>query len=110
MNTLALKHMWASKRTAPASCPKIIYDGRQELTVKARFTANALRAMNKDSVGGRDARRLHAVLSNSGLFIIPGVGHLVHYAVPEQVVSAVEPNRITVGSSVEQQDGGKFTS
>lgn len=49
------------------------------------------------------ARRLHAELSNSELHIIPGLGHMLHYAVTEQLVAAIASNRITAGSSVERQ-------
>ena len=37
----------------------------------------------------RHARRLHAELSNSELHVLPGLGHMLHHAVPEQVAAAV---------------------
>ncbi|MDX9886993.1 alpha/beta hydrolase [Thauera sp.] len=49
------------------------------------------------------ARRLHAALSNSDLHIIPGLGHMLHHAVPEQLVAAVRSNQTTAGNSVERQ-------
>lgn len=49
------------------------------------------------------ASRLHAELSNSELHILPGLGHMLHYAVTEQLVAAVASNRIMAGSSVERQ-------
>ena len=51
-----------------------------------------------------NARRLHAELSNSELHIIPSLGHMLHYAVPEQLVAAVAFNRIpAAGSNIERQ-------
>lgn len=35
------------------------------------------------------ARRLHAELNNSTLRVLPGVGHMVHYAAPEEIVAAI---------------------
>ena len=34
--------------------------------------------------------RLHAQIPHSILRLVPGVGHMIHYAVPEQVVAAIE--------------------
>jgi pimeloyl-ACP methyl ester carboxylesterase len=34
--------------------------------------------------------RLHQQIAQSALRLVPGVGHMVHYAVPEQVVDAIE--------------------
>jgi pimeloyl-ACP methyl ester carboxylesterase len=36
------------------------------------------------------AVRLHAELPHSHLRLVPGVGHMVHYAVPEEVAEAIE--------------------
>jgi hypothetical protein len=36
------------------------------------------------------SERLAAVTSNSALHIIPGAGHMVHYAAPHEVVLAVD--------------------
>jgi pimeloyl-ACP methyl ester carboxylesterase len=35
------------------------------------------------------ARPLHAALDNSELHVLPGLGHMLHHAVPEQVMAAV---------------------
>jgi pimeloyl-ACP methyl ester carboxylesterase len=35
-------------------------------------------------------RRLHAQIRHSTLRLVPGVGHMLHYAVPEEVAEAVE--------------------
>jgi pimeloyl-ACP methyl ester carboxylesterase len=35
------------------------------------------------------ARKLHEEISGSGLTVLPGVGHMAHYAAPDQIVAAV---------------------
>jgi pimeloyl-ACP methyl ester carboxylesterase len=34
--------------------------------------------------------RLHEEIAQTALRLVPGVGHMLHYAVPEQVVDAIE--------------------
>jgi len=38
----------------------------------------------------RHAERLHDQLPGSGLKVIPGAGHMVHYAAPDEVVAAID--------------------
>ncbi|WP_408588493.1 alpha/beta fold hydrolase [Geminicoccus harenae] len=38
---------------------------------------------------GRHAIRLHEQIPHSDLQLVPGAGHMVHHAVPEQVVTAI---------------------
>jgi hypothetical protein len=38
----------------------------------------------------KHAVRLHQEIAQSALRLVPGVGHMLHYAVPEQVVHAIE--------------------
>jgi pimeloyl-ACP methyl ester carboxylesterase len=38
----------------------------------------------------KHAVRLHQEIAHSALRLVPGVGHMLHYAVPEQVVDAIE--------------------
>lgn len=72
----------------------------RELTVPVTiFAGEADKIVKPDT----HARRLHAELSNSELHILPGLGHMLHYAIPEQLVAAVASTRTTVGSSVERQ-------
>jgi pimeloyl-ACP methyl ester carboxylesterase len=46
----------------------------------------------KDRVVGveRHAVRLHSEMPQSTLHLVPDVGHMVHYAVPEQITEAIE--------------------
>ena len=39
---------------------------------------------------GRQAIRLHEQIPYSELELVPGAGHMVHHAVPQQVADAVE--------------------
>jgi pimeloyl-ACP methyl ester carboxylesterase len=58
----------------------------QELTMPVVIMAGT-----KDRVvNERQAIRLHADLPDSVLRLVPGVGHMVHYAVPDEVSSAIE--------------------
>jgi pimeloyl-ACP methyl ester carboxylesterase len=58
----------------------------QELTMPVVIMAGA-----KDRVvNGKQPRRLHAQIPHSILRLVPGVGHMVHYAVPEEVAEAIE--------------------
>ena len=41
-------------------------------------------------VFARSARRLHALIPDSTLRILPGLGHMLHHSAPEAVVSAIE--------------------
>jgi pimeloyl-ACP methyl ester carboxylesterase len=54
-----------------------------------------------DKVVGPDshARQLHAELSNSELHVLPGLGHMLHHAVPEHVVAAVASSSISALTS-----------
>jgi hypothetical protein len=38
----------------------------------------------------KHAVRLHQEIAQSALRLVPSVGHMLHYAVPEQVVEAIE--------------------
>jgi pimeloyl-ACP methyl ester carboxylesterase len=58
----------------------------QELTMPVVIMAGA-----KDRVvNGKQPRRLHAEIPHSILRLVPGVGHMLHYAVPEEVAEAIE--------------------
>lgn len=46
----------------------------------------------------RHAKWFHAQLPGSELHLVPGAGHMVHYAVPEQVVEVI--GRMTAGTVV----------
>jgi pimeloyl-ACP methyl ester carboxylesterase len=37
--------------------------------------------------------RLHTQIPHSILRMVPGVGHMIHYAVPEEVAEAIEESR-----------------
>jgi pimeloyl-ACP methyl ester carboxylesterase len=52
----------------------------------------AIMAGSEDQVVdvGRHAIRLHEQIPHSDLRLIPGAGHMVHHAVPEQVAELVE--------------------
>jgi pimeloyl-ACP methyl ester carboxylesterase len=39
---------------------------------------------------GRQSERLHGEIVNSGLMVVPGMGHMIHHLAPDQVVRAVE--------------------
>ena len=58
----------------------------QELTMPVVIMAGT-----KDRVvNAKQPRRLHAQIPHSILRLVPGVGHMLHYAVPEQVAEAIE--------------------
>ena len=58
----------------------------QELTMPVVIMAGT-----KDRVVKcEQARRLHAQIPHSSLRLVPDVGHMLHYAVPEEVAEAVE--------------------
>ena len=56
------------------------------LSMPIVIMAGAKDRVVKDS----QAVRLHEEIPNSILRLIPGVGHMVHYAVPDEVARAVE--------------------
>lgn len=59
-----------------------------ELTIPVTiFAGEADKVVDPDA----HARRLHEELSNSELHIIPGLGHMLHHTVPEQLVAAMAP-------------------
>ena len=58
----------------------------QELTMPVVIMAGA-----KDRVvGAKQPARLHAQIPHSILRLVPDVGHMLHYAVPEEVAEAIE--------------------
>jgi pimeloyl-ACP methyl ester carboxylesterase len=58
----------------------------QELTMPVVIMAGT-----KDHVvNAKQPRRLHAQIPHSILRLVPGVGHMLHYAVPAQVAEAIE--------------------
>jgi pimeloyl-ACP methyl ester carboxylesterase len=59
----------------------------QELTMPVVIMAGT-----KDRVVDVDSQavRLHTDIPHSILRLVPGVGHMVHYAVPEEVAEAIE--------------------
>jgi pimeloyl-ACP methyl ester carboxylesterase len=58
----------------------------QELTMPVVIMAGT-----KDRVVNvKQPRRLHAEIQHSILRLLPGVGHMVHYAVPEAVAEAID--------------------
>ena len=58
----------------------------QELTMPVVIMAGA-----KDGVVNvKQPHRLHAQIPHSNLLMVPGVGHMLHYAVPEEVTEAIE--------------------
>jgi pimeloyl-ACP methyl ester carboxylesterase len=54
--------------------PLVIMAGREDKVVKA----------------GGQSRRLHEEVPHSSIRLVPNVGHMLHYAVPEEVVAAIE--------------------
>jgi pimeloyl-ACP methyl ester carboxylesterase len=62
-----------------------------QLTVPTTiFAGEADKVVDPDD----NARKLHAELGNSDLHVLPGLGHMLHHAVPEQVMAAVASARI----------------
>jgi pimeloyl-ACP methyl ester carboxylesterase len=41
-------------------------------------------------INAKQSTRLHAQIPHSILRLVPGVGHMIHYAVPEDLVKAIE--------------------
>ena len=60
------------KRYAELSVPTVIFAGEADKIVKP----------------DANARKLHAELSHSVLHVLPGVGHMLHHAAPEEVAAA----------------------
>ena len=58
----------------------------QELTIPVVIMAGA----EDRVINAKQPARLHAQIPHSTLRLVPGVGHMVHYAVPDEVVEAVE--------------------
>jgi pimeloyl-ACP methyl ester carboxylesterase len=58
----------------------------QELTMPVVIMAGT-----KDGVvNAKQPRRLHAQIAQSMLRLVPGIGHMLHYTVPEEVAEAIE--------------------
>lgn len=57
-----------------------------ELTMPVAIVAGA----EDGIVSEQQSRRLHEELAHSTLRIVPGAGHMIHYAVPQEVVLAVD--------------------
>jgi pimeloyl-ACP methyl ester carboxylesterase len=58
----------------------------QELSMPIVIMAGTKDRVVKDS----QAVRLHEEIPHSVLQLIPGIGHMVHYAVPDEVARAIE--------------------
>lgn len=58
----------------------------QELTVPVVIMAGA----EDRVINAKQPARLHAQIPHSILRLVPGVGHMIHYAVPEEVAEAIE--------------------
>jgi pimeloyl-ACP methyl ester carboxylesterase len=60
--------------------------------------------------------RLHEEIGQSALRLVPGVGHMLHYAVPEQVVDAIDasftkPTRLlSATGKIERPQSATLTS
>ncbi len=61
-------------------------DRYQELTMPVAIMAGT----EDHVVNTKQPHRLHAQIPHSNLRMVPGVGHMLHYAVPEEVSEAVE--------------------
>ena len=58
----------------------------QELTIPVVIMAGA----EDRVINAKQPARLHAQIPHSILRLVPGVGHMIHYAVPEEVAEAIE--------------------
>ena len=58
----------------------------QELTMPVVIMAGA----EDRVINAKQPARLHAQIPHSILRLVPGVGHMIHYAVPEEVAKAIE--------------------
>jgi pimeloyl-ACP methyl ester carboxylesterase len=59
---------------AAATMPLVIMAGREDKVAKV----------------GRQSVRLHEEVPHSSIRLVPDVGHMLHYAVPEEIVAAIE--------------------
>jgi pimeloyl-ACP methyl ester carboxylesterase len=53
---------------------------------------------------GRQSVRLHEEIPHSSIRLVPNVGHMLHYAVPEEVVAAIETVSGRVGGAAHRHD------
>ena len=53
---------------------------------------------------GRQSVRLHEEIPHSSIRLVPNVGHMVHYAVPEEVVSAIKTVSGPAGGAAYRHD------
>lgn len=49
---------------------------------------------------GRQSQRLHEAVPHSTLHLVPGVGHMIHYAAPEAVLAAI--HRVSEGRALDR--------
>lgn len=73
--------MRLSKRYGELKVPATIFAGTQDKIIDP----------------GSNAERLHAELHNSELHLQPGVGHMTHYAHPDEVMKAIDAMAAQVG-------------
>lgn len=74
--------MKLSKRYGELKVPVTIFAGTQDKIIDP----------------GSNAERLHAELPNSELHLQPGVGHMTHYAHPDEVMKAIDAMAAQVGT------------
>jgi pimeloyl-ACP methyl ester carboxylesterase len=60
-------------------------------------------------VNVKQPRRLHAQIQHSILRLVPGVGHMLHYAVPEAVAEAIE-GAGGLGTTLRNTRQGSYTA
>ena len=70
----------ASRRYHELKMPVVIMAGENDRFVNAK----------------RHSVRLHQEIPHSKLFLAPGVGHMIHQLVPEQVMSAIDQGRVAL--------------
>jgi pimeloyl-ACP methyl ester carboxylesterase len=77
----------AQDTTTMVSAVAAMQDNYRELSMPVVIMAGT-----KDRIldHRKHAVRLHQEIAQSALRLVPGVGHMLHYAVPEQVVDAIE--------------------
>ena len=71
------------KRYVGLTVPTVIFAGEADKIVKP----------------DNQARRLHGELRNSELRVLPGVGHMVHHAAPDEVIAAIASDDIETDPS-----------